>query len=439
MHRAAGRRDAARADNPPRVLEARGCRQLPARKLEGMSLPTLKIAVVALHTSPFAAPGSGDVGGMNVLVRATAEQMAAAGHSVEVITRRTSRSQPTRHRLPSGVMLRFIDAGPAEVRPKAEQEAFVAPFRAGLDAVGPVDLVHSHHWLAGMAALPFARGRGIPHVQSFHSIAAEATSPLSEGERPESDGRLSGERWLARHSDAIVAVSRAEERTILDRLGAAPGRVAVVLPGVDSDLFHRGQPRTQPRRWVVAAARIEPLKGLDLAVRAVARIPEAQRPDLLIAGGPTAGYDRYVEELHDLTDQLGVADAVRFLGPLSRDDLADLFAGASAVLIPSHSETYGLVALEAAAAGVPVLAAPSGGLREAVSPRSGILLASRDPSEWASRLTALLADEPAWQELSDSAVRFARERSWARTADETVAVYERVLGHAEAAGWMESA
>jgi D-inositol-3-phosphate glycosyltransferase len=392
---------------------------------------SLRIAVVALHTSPFSAPGSGDVGGMNVLVRATAERMASEGHHVEVITRRFTRDLPAVSRRPSGVVLRLVDAGPASLRPKCEQEAFLAAFRTGLDAVGDIDIVHSHHWLAGMAGLPFAHDRHVPHVQSFHSIAAHPSTALSEGERPESAGRLAGEGWLARASDAIVAVSHAEERTIVDRLHADPERVHVVLPGVDSTLFHPAARRLEPRPYVVTAARIEPLKGLDLALRTIAAMPTGLRPDLVMAGGPTDGYEGHVEELHALAEELGVTERVRFVGPLSREDLAALFAHASAVLVPSHSETYGLVALEAEASGVPVLASASGGLCEAVSERSAALLTSRDPHEWAARLANLLDDHAQWETLSAAGARFARQRTWDRTAHETVQVYQQLVAAAQ--------
>jgi D-inositol-3-phosphate glycosyltransferase len=387
----------------------------------------LRVAVVALHTSPYAVPGSGDVGGMNVLIRATAERMADSGHHVEVITRRSSPSQPSTVALSPRLTLRYIDAGPAEPRPKAEHEAFVEEFRRGLDALGPVDIVHSHHWLSGMAALPFARHRGVPHVQSFHSIAAHTSTSLSEGERPESPGRMAGEVFTARHSDAVVAVSHAERLTILDRLGAPAGRVHVVLPGVDASLFHPGAKTVRPRRYVVAAARIEPLKGLDLAIRTIAAVDPRDRPDLVIAGGPTADSARCLTELKDLARDLGVEARVRFVGPQTRDDLAELLAHASAALIPSHSETYGLVALEAAASGAPVLATPTGGLREAVTADSGILLDSRDPLDWATQLTSLLTDAPRLARLSASARRYAESRGWTRSTQETIAVYCSLL------------
>jgi D-inositol-3-phosphate glycosyltransferase len=389
--------------------------------------PHLRIAVVALHTSPYGAPGSGDVGGMNVLIHATADRMAELGHHVEVITRRFSPDLPAVEQLTSGVVTRYIDAGPAELRPKAEHEAFIDEFREGLGALGEYDIVHSHHWLSGMAALPIAEARRIPHVQSFHSIAADAKTRLAEGERPESPGRMGGEAWLARNSDAIIAVSHAEETTILERLGADRQRVTVVLPGVDARMFRPGTRTDAPRRYVVAAARIEPLKGLDLAISTVARIDDEHRPDLVIAGGPTGGYEWYLDELHALVRDLHVSDRVHFAGPKSRQELAELLSHASAVLIPSHSETYGLVALEAAACGVPVLAAPAGGLCEAVNDRTGIIAESRDPAVWAKHLVRLLTDAEYADTLSATAREFAETRSWTRTTDETIAVYTALL------------
>lgn len=392
-----------------------------------MARPNLRIAVVALHTSPFGTPGSGDVGGMNVLIRATAERMAECGHQVEILTRRYAPDLPAVQQIAPRLTLRHIDAGPAQLRPKAEHEAFVDAFRAGLAELDDFDIVHSHHWLSGMAALPFARQRGVPHVQSFHSIAAPESTDLSEGERPESPGRLPGEAWLASNSDAIIAVSRAERATILDRLGAPREHVHVVLPGVDGALFHPRAGGADLAPYAAAAARIEPLKGIDLAIRAVAGIDPSIRPDLLIAGGPTGGFEWYLDELRHLSEVLGVADRVRFLGPLTRPALAELLAHATAVLIPSHSETYGLVALEAAASGVPVVAARSGGLREAVTERTGILPPSRDPQLWSAAMTTLLADPGYARRLGDAAHSFALTRTWERSTGETVAVYDGLL------------
>ncbi|WP_308466729.1 glycosyltransferase [Rathayibacter soli] len=386
----------------------------------------LRIAVVALHTSPTDAPGAGDVGGMNVAVRATVEQMAELGHRVDVLTRRYSPELPIRFELSERITLHFVDAGPPEPRPKGDHELYIEEFAAGMAVLGAVDIVHSHHWFSGMAALPFARTRGVPHVQSYHSIAAPVTSALSEGERPESPGRIAGERWLAQNSDAIVAVSEAEAATITGRLGSPPGNVTVVLPGVDTELFHPGATQ-RPDRYVLTAARIEPLKGLDLAVRTIAALPAALRPDLVVAGGPTVGYEGYLAELRSLAFELGIPDGVRFVGPLSRVELAELMRHASALLIPSHSETFGLVALEAAASGIPVLATPAGGLRESVTNQTGILLNSRGPEVWANALAALLTDADRAARLSASARAFALTRTWRRDAEQTLDVYRAAI------------
>ncbi len=250
----------------------------------------LRIGLVSLHTSPGDEPGSGEVGGMNVVVRHQAEALADRGHQVDVITRRSSPTQPDSVSLLPGVCLRFLSAGPAEPVPKGEHDAFIAPFRAELEHLGPYDVLHSHHWFSGAAALPVARERGIPHVQSFHSIAAASDTPLSEGERPESAGREAGERLLARESDAVVVVSGAEADTVRTRLGGDPTRVWIVPPGVDGSVFRPAgaAARRADVPYVVAAARVQPLKGLDLAIEAIAGIGQEARPTLVIGATPRA-------------------------------------------------------------------------------------------------------------------------------------------------------
>ena len=389
----------------------------------------LRIGLVSLHTSPGDEPGSGEVGGMNVVVRHQAEALADLGHHVEIITRRSAATQPDSVALVDGVCLRFVSAGPAEPVPKGEHDAFIEPFRAELEHLGPYDVLHAHHWFSGMAALPVARAHGIPHVQSFHSIAADAATPLSEGERPESAGRMAGESLLARESDMVVAISEAEAATVRERLGAPADHVAIVPPGVDGSVFRPAPGPTRAHRpYAVAAARVQPLKGLDLAIAAIAAVPAEVRPALVIAGDVSSEADGYVEELRRLAADLGIADDVRFVGPQSRADLAFLFRGASVVLVPSHSETYGLVALEGSASGVPVVAAAAGGLREAVvNGETGVVVESRDPMVWAGEITRILSEPAYAAQLAAAGREHAERLSWERSASGLVDVYRRVL------------
>ena len=387
----------------------------------------LHIALISLHTSPDDDPGTGDVGGMNVAVRATALELGELGHTVDIVTRRTAPEQASVHAIAPHVTMHHLTAGPVERRIKGEHEDFIAEFGTALDAFGSVDILHSHHWFSGMAALDVARRRGIPHVQSFHSIAADVSTPLSEGERPESPGRMRGEALLARESDAVIAVSAAERDTIVNRLGAAPSRVVVVHPGVDSTLFFPLEaPAAAHPGYVVVAARLEPLKGLDLAIAALAALPAADRPDLVIAGGPTTGHESYPAELRTLAEQAGIT--VRFVGPQSRTDLAALLRGARMLLVPSHSETFGLVALEAAASGIPVVAMRSGGLVEAVEHgTTGLLIDTRDPVVWSDAVSQLLADPTLASALGTAGRQRALEFPWRATALHTLDVYAGLI------------
>ncbi len=398
-----------------------------------MPLPgtALRIGLVCLHTSPYGDPGSGDAGGMNVVVRHQAEALGAAGHDVTIVTRRSSVFEPSARQVAPGVTLLYLNAGPPEPVTKGEHELFIERFRQELSTLQPFDIVHSHHWLSGMAALPIARQWGVPHVQSFHSIAAADSTHLSAGERAESPGRMPGEAYLSRESDALIAISAAEAATITGQLGGARERTIIVLPGVDSEMFTPAaftEPNSEPG-YVLVAARLQPLKGVDLAIAALSAVPEAIRPKLLIAGAASVDFNDYVQELTSLAERLGVRDRLHLAGAQSRLDLARLFQGARLVLVPSHSETYGLVALEAAASGVPVVAAASGGLREAVvHEKTGLVLPSRDPMDWGAAITGLLNDPCRSKRMAQSAREHALSLSWTRSAASLVSSYRTVLG-----------
>jgi D-inositol-3-phosphate glycosyltransferase len=392
----------------------------------------LRVALVCLHTSPADEPGSGDAGGMNVVVLHQAQALAALGHDVDIITRRSNPDAPAELALAPRLRLILIEAGPAHPLAKGDHELYIDEFSAGLAALGSYDIIHSHHWFSGMAALPVARSRRVPHVQSFHSIAADDATPLSEGERSESPGRMAGESWLARESDAVIAISNAEAQTIETRLGGSSDRITVVAPGVDSHLFApsvtASPSRDRSAPYAVVAARLQPLKGLDLAIEAIAAVPAQVRPDLVVSGDASADFEGYVDELSALARLRGVDAAVHFIGPQSRQALAELLRQALVVLIPSHSETYGLVALEAAASRVPVIAAASGGLREAVVDGvTGIVLDSRDPEVWAEAIVRLVSHGDSATALAKNARVRAERLSWSSSAEQLQTVYARLV------------
>lgn len=410
-----------------------------------------RIGFISLHTSPLDAPGSKDAGGMNVVELHQAKALADRGHQVELVTRRDNTDLPDLVEVHPGVVVRQLVAGPTEPLAKSAQEQWIEDFSTALGELEPYDVIHSQHWMSGVAALPVAKAWGVPHVQSFHSVAALPGDPLSEGEPPESPGRNAGERLIARESDLVVAVSRYEARTIIERCGADPARVVVVHPGVDSALFHpldgncrRWAPELNgpdeppqygpvcvapnPNGFLLFAARLQPLKAPDLALVALAGIPEEIRPTLVIAGEASQDFADYRQELIDLSHSLGIANQVCWLGSQNREDLARLIRGARAVLVPSYSETFGLVALEASACGVPVVSADSGGLREVVvDGLTGLLVQERTAEAWTSALTELLRDPQRMARMGTAGRERALGFGWEEVAVQLESHYRTLL------------
>lgn len=402
-----------------------------------MSDAPLRIAAISLHTSPLEEPGGADAGGMNVVVLEQALALARLGHRVDLFTRRSDTDSPDVVEIADGVRLHHLIAGPPAPLAKSAMEQAIAPFRSALhealtatDDPAPWDVVHSHHWFSGVAALPVARELGIPHLQSFHSVAApDGARTLDAGEPAESDGRIPGEQFAATGSDLVVAVSEAEARTVGERYGVPGSRLGVVRPGVDLERF-RPCPDVEERRirpTLLFTARLQPLKGPDLALEVLARLDPALGARLVLAGGVSQDFSEYLEELRGLARELGVEDRVDFAGSLGRDELAEAMRCAGALVLTSWSETFGLVALEAQASGTPVLAwRCAGGVQEAVGP-DGIVLESRDPDVWAEALQSLLGDADGYAAAVHSAQEFAATRTWDSVAEALSGLYTSVL------------
>lgn len=403
-----------------------------------------RVAMISLHTSPLDQPGTGDAGGMNVYVIELSRRLAQQGIEVDVFTRATSSKLPAVVEADDGVLVRHVAAGPFEGLGKQELPGQLCTFarevlRAeAMHPVGHYDALHSHYWLSGQVGA-LARDRWqVPLVHSMHTMAKVKNSALAEGDTPEPLARLIGEEQVVGASDLLIANTALEADQLVSLYGADPSRVEVVHPGVDLSVFtplDKATARTAldlPADAVVLlfAGRIQPLKAPDVLLRAVAVLLE-QDPTLRsrlvvpVVGGPSGTGLEHPTSLADLADELGIADLVRFVPPVSQTELARWCAAATAVAVPSYNESFGLVAAEAQATGTPVVAAAVGGLTTVVAhERSGLLVATHEPREWAAALRRII-DEPGLADtLAAGAVEQAREFSWDRTAERTLAAYE---------------
>jgi D-inositol-3-phosphate glycosyltransferase len=412
------------------------------------SLPGMpgRVAVLSVHTSPLAQPGTGDAGGMNVYIMQTALRMARRGVAVEIFTRATSSVLPPVVEVVPGVTVRHVVAGPFEGLDKAELPAQLCAFTAGVlrteafHEQGYYDAVHSHYWLSGQVGWLASQRWGVPLVHTAHTLAKVKNAALAVGDTPEPRLRVIGEQQVVDESDRLVANTDVEARQLIDLYGADPDRVLIVPPGVDLESF---APTSADERQAARASfgvardavvlafvgRIQPLKAPDVLLRAaaemVARDPGlAKRLVVLVVGGASGTGLAQPTALRELAGQLGITDLVRFLPAVPADGLAKVYRAADVVAVPSHNESFGLVALEAQACGTPVVAAAVGGLPVAVANGvSGRLVAGHDPARWATTLAEVALRPGLRDQLSTGAVEHARRFSWERTTDRLLAGY----------------
>ena len=397
--------------------------------------PIRRLAAISLHTSPLAQPGTGDAGGMNVYIDQTARRIAARGIEVEIFTRATSSDQPPIVEMAPGVLVRHIVAGPFEGLDKEDLPGQLCSFAAGVmraearKAPGHYDLVHSHYWLSGQVGYLAKDRWGVPLVHSAHTLAKVKNAAMAEGDDPEPRGRLIGEDQVVAEADRLIANTAAERRDLVQWYDARPDRIDVVPPGVDTDLFTPGD-RAAARqalgigpaeKVVVFAGRIQPLKGPDVAVRAVHRLADRHpehRWRLVVVGGASGTGRRPGHRLDDLVDLLGSRDTIDLRPPVPAADLVTIFRAADVVAVPSFNESFGLVAIEAQAAGTPVVAAAVGGLTVAVADGiSGLLVDGHDPEQWADALARVALDPAGRDRLAAGARRQALRFSWDATVD----------------------
>lgn len=401
--------------------------------------------MLSVHTSPLDQPGSGDAGGMNVYIAEVAKRLAARGTEVEIFTRARSSDQPDRVQMAPGVLVHNVVAGPFEGLPKEDLPGQLCAVTAGVlrrEAArreGWYDLIHSHYWLSGQVGWLAKERWGVPLLHTMHTMGRVKNLSVAPDDRPEPELRIIGEQQVVDAADRLVANTETERRELIELYDADPTLVDVVLPGVDLTFFHsrdRAAARSaQGHRTddlvVLFVGRIQPLKAPDLLVRAMAELirtdPElAGRVRLEFCGGPSGSGTEHPTALADLARELEVPAAFR--APCTREGLRQRYAAADLVAVPSHSESFGLVAVEAQACGTPVLAANVGGLPVAVADgSSGLLVDGHDPQRWATALREVLGDDDLRRRLAAGARPHAQSLSWDATVDGLLDSYRAAL------------
>jgi D-inositol-3-phosphate glycosyltransferase len=404
--------------------------------------PVRRVAVLSVHSSPAAPPGSGDAGGMNTYIRSVSRQLAALGVACDLYTRAEDPAAPEVAELEPGVRLLHLRAGPPEPVPKRDLHGHLAALvcallRAGAEH-GPYDLIHSHYWLSGRVARVLRQRWQVPFVHTFHTLGKVKNAALGAGEVAEPASRLLGEERVAACADRLVAATSQEARQLTELYGASPARIRVVGPGVDGGVFFPGDRAAaraslgiRARHVLAFVGRLQPLKGPDVAIRALGELRRRRADldvELLVVGGASGGVQSAPARLAALARAEGVAGRVRFLPPRPHRELVTVYRAADLVVVPSRSESFGLVALEAQACGTPVAAARVGGLTHAVGDgTTGVLVGDRHPASWAAVLERLLSAPRKLAAMGAAAERFSRSYRWEETAGALLAAYSELL------------
>jgi D-inositol-3-phosphate glycosyltransferase len=413
-----------------------------------------RIAVLSIHTSPLDQPGTGDAGGMNVYVVETAKRLAQSGVEVDIFTRATTSALPPSVEMAPGVTVQHITAGPYEGLMKNDLPGQLCAVTAGVmraEAAHPegyYGLIHSHYWLSGQVGWLASERWRVPLVHTMHTMGRVKNLDIAQGDKPEPEMRIIGEQQVVDVAQRLIANTEVEAQQLIDLYSADPQRIDVVNPGVDLAMFLPG-PKSDARKKLGVAldstvllyvGRIQPLKAPDILIRAAAELI-AMRPELrssllvVICGGASGSGLEHPESLANLAHELGISDLVRFEPPGTRDTLVSWYRAADLTVVPSHSESFGLVAVESQACGTPVVAAAVGGLTTAVADNvSGRLIQGHNPIAYAHVLNQLILNPVYRKELSAGARMHAAAFGWESTTAGLLKSYSLALqSHADSA------
>src|ERR1700733_9618871 len=400
-----------------------------------------RLSVLSLHTSPLAQPGTGDGGGMNVYVRELSSALARAGVECDVYTRAWSDELPAAAAVEPGLRVHHVPAGPLGPMAKEELPSIVDEFAdnvlslmtsgAGVDPLlheeTGFDAVHANYWLSGIAGHRIKHELDLPLVSTFHTLArVKAEASPEEVSSDEPHRRAEAEATIMRCSEVVLASCSVEASQLADLYDSDPERIRVVALGVDQAFFGPGH-RPQARRalglpadvpLLLFVGRIQPLKGADVAVRTLAALDEFPDAHLVIVGGPSGprGED-HLAQVEQIIRRKGLADRVHLVPPQPHELLSTYYRAADVCVVPSRSESFGLVALEAAACGTPVVAAAVGGLTTLVEDgRTGLVVDPSTPEAFAAAVSGVLADPELAERMATAAVVRSRRYTWAQAA-----------------------
>jgi D-inositol-3-phosphate glycosyltransferase len=412
----------------------------------------MRIAMLSYHTCPLATLGGKNTGGMNVYVQMLTRRLGRLGVHVDVFTRSQDEHVPhVLHDLGYGNRIVHVPSGPEIPLPKDELAEHIPTFVEGILKFAELknckyDLIHSHYWMSGIAALSLKNTWDVPVINMFHTLGLMKQRVARSKEEAEGDYRINGERNVLAKSDRIVASTQAELAQLQWLYQADPSKVEIIPPGVDTTHFYPIPPDEAKafigippdHRLMLFVGRIEPLKGIDTLIKAIANIRKQGILDRhcclcvsIIGGDPNAEEGDLSEEmarLQALSDEHGLVDLVTFLGKRDQDTLPYYYSAAECVIMPSHYESFGMVALEAMACGTPVVASEVGGLAFLIQDGvTGFHFPAEDPEALSAKLISLIEDDDLRESMSKRAAEVAKGYGWEKIARRIITVYEDVI------------
>lgn len=404
--------------------------------------PKMHLHILSMHTSPLDQPGTADAGGMNVYILRSLQALLKLypNLSVEVFTLDTSGSSSPSAQV-SEVLPRTVvhslQVDAAAGASKDQLPALVDDFaKAVADAaLENPDIVHSHYWLSGMSVLSLLEGAwkdySVPWVHTMHTTAAAKDARSGQGEDREPQARYEGEQKICQQVTSLVVNTVDEAQQMVRWYGAQEEKTVVIPPGVDSQVFHDVVPSRRMNEgsssecFLVFAGRPQPLKGLHILVEALALLPQDISVRCAFIG---QGSPEYHQQLVSRAEELGVDECIDFYPSYPPEELAEFFRRADIVAVPSSSETFGLVALEAQACGAAVLASDVDGLKSAVADGvSGVLVSPRTPKAWAIAVEQMVRSPQSRRLLGQNGAHRAREKTWEHSAEDMLRLYRTLM------------